>query len=42
MGEEVPVSLSARSLMLNDVEAFCIVATDLTDQKRTQEALEKA
>ena len=41
-GGEVPVSLSARSLMMNDVEAFCIVATDLTDQKRTQEALEQA
>ena len=39
---EVPVSLSARSLMMNDVEAFCIVTTDLTDQKRAQEALEKA
>jgi PAS domain S-box-containing protein len=41
-GREVPVSLSAHSLMLNSVEAYCIVATDLTDQKRTQEALEKA
>ena len=28
--------------MMNDVEAFCIVATDLTDQKRAQEALEEA
>ena len=28
--------------MLGDAEAFCIVATDLTDQKRTQEMLEKA
>ena len=41
-GGEVPVSLSARSLMLNDIEAFCIVATDLTDQIRAREALEKA
>ena len=40
-GKKVPVSLSARSLMLNDVEAFCIVATDLTDQKHLQEAIEK-
>jgi PAS domain S-box-containing protein len=41
-GGEAPVSLSARSLMLNDVEAFCIVAADLTDRMRAQEALEKA
>ena len=41
-GEKVPVSLSARLLMLNDVECFCIVATDLTDQMRAQEALEVA
>jgi PAS domain S-box-containing protein len=41
-GGEVPVSLSARSLMMNDVEAFCIVATDLTNQKRAQESLEAA
>ena len=38
----MPVSLSARLLMLNDVECFCIVATDLTDQMRAQEALEVA
>jgi PAS domain S-box-containing protein len=41
-GGEVPVSLSARSFMMNDVEAFCIVATDLSDQKHAQEALEEA
>jgi PAS domain S-box-containing protein len=41
-GGEVPVSLSASSLMMNDVEAFCVVITDLTDQKRAQEALEEA
>ena len=41
-GGEVPVSISARSLMLNDVGAFCIVAADLTVQKRAQEALEEA
>ena len=41
-GDKVPVSLSARLLMLNDVECFCIVATDLTDQMRAQEALEVA
>lgn len=40
-GGRVPVSLSARALMLNDVEACCIVATDLTDQMRAQEALAK-
>ena len=27
--------------MLNDVDAFCIVATDLTDQKRAQKTLEQ-
>ena len=41
-GGEVPVALSVRSLMINDVEAFCIVATDLSHQKRAQEALEAA
>ena len=41
-GGTVPVSLSARLLLLNDVECFCIVATDLTDQMRAQEALEVA
>ncbi len=41
-GGEVPVSLSARSLMLNDVEACCIVAADLTDQMHAREALEEA
>ena len=40
-GGEVPVSLSARSLMLDDVEAFCVVATDLTDQIGAREALRK-
>jgi PAS domain S-box-containing protein len=38
-GQEVPTLLSGRSLMLNDVEALCIVATDLTEQKRAQEFL---
>jgi PAS domain S-box-containing protein len=41
-GREVPVSLSIHSLMLGDMEGFCMVANDLTDQKRTQAALEKA
>ncbi|MGD0231447.1 MAG: PAS domain S-box protein [Syntrophorhabdales bacterium] len=41
-GGEVPVSLSARSLMLNDAEAFCIVATDLTERKRAEDELQKA
>jgi PAS domain S-box-containing protein len=41
-GGEVPVSLSVRVLPLGDMEAFCIVAADLTDQKRAQEALEAA
>ncbi|HUJ68688.1 MAG TPA: PAS domain S-box protein [Syntrophorhabdales bacterium] len=41
-GGEVPVSLSARALMLDDVEAFCIVATDLTERMRSQAAPEKA
>jgi len=41
-GGEVPVSLSVRPLMLNDMQAFCIVATDLTDQMRAREAVERA
>jgi PAS domain S-box-containing protein len=39
---EVPVSLSASLLTMSGLETFCIVAADLTDQKRIQEALEKA
>jgi PAS domain S-box-containing protein len=39
--DAVPVSISARSLVLGDVEAFCVVATDLTEQKRIQTTLEK-
>ncbi len=41
-GREVPVLLSARSLMLNDVDAFCIVATDLSEQRRLEEQLRQA
>jgi PAS domain S-box-containing protein len=41
-GEKTPVSLSARSLMLNDVEAFCIVTTDLADQIRAREAVQES
>jgi PAS domain S-box-containing protein len=41
-GQEVPALLSGRSLMLNDVKVFCIVATDLSEQKRTQEALRES
>jgi PAS domain S-box-containing protein len=40
-GEKVPVSLSARSLTLGEAEAFCIVVTDLTEQKGIQGMLEK-
>ncbi|HUJ89166.1 MAG TPA: ATP-binding protein [Syntrophorhabdales bacterium] len=41
-GEEVPVTLAVRPLSLDGVESFCIVASDLTEQKHAQEALEKA
>jgi PAS domain S-box-containing protein len=41
-GKEIPTSLSARSLTTDDLEAFCVVATDLTDQKRVQRELEEA
>jgi len=41
-GLEVPSLLSGRSLMLNDVEAYCVVATDLTEQQRAQEALRES
>ena len=41
-GTQVPVSLSARLLMLDDVGAFCIVVTDLTDQMRARKVLEKS
>jgi two-component system cell cycle sensor histidine kinase/response regulator CckA len=41
-GQEVPTLLSGRLLMLNDMEVFCIVATDLSEQKRTQEALRES
>ena len=39
---KIPVSLSVHSLMLNDVEAFCIVTTDLTEQIRAREAVERS
>ena len=38
---EVPVLISARSLVLGDAVSFCLVATDLTEQKRIQASLEK-
>jgi PAS domain S-box-containing protein len=41
-GEEVPVKLAARPLALDGMESFCIVATDLTDQKRTEKALRES
>jgi PAS domain S-box-containing protein len=40
--EEIPVLLSVRPLVHDGMEAFCIVATDLTDQKRVQQELEDA
>lgn len=40
-GREVPVSLSASQIDQGDVNTFCIVATDLTEQKRSYRALEK-
>jgi PAS domain S-box-containing protein len=41
-GGKIPVSVSVGSLTFSGVEGFCLVITDLTKQKQTQEELEKA
>ena len=41
-GGTLPVLLSASRVTFDDVPAFCLAVTDLTDQKKTQDALEKA
>lgn len=38
-GADLPVSLSVNALKLDEVEGFCIVVSDLTEQKRAQEEL---
>jgi PAS domain S-box-containing protein len=38
-GREIPVYVSARSLRLQDVEGFCIVATDLTEQRTLEQQI---
>jgi len=38
----VPVLLSIKNLELEGMTAFCVVVTDLTDQKRTEEALQRS
>ncbi len=38
-GKRIPVHASARSLQLQGVETICIVATDLTEQRRLEERL---
>jgi PAS domain S-box-containing protein len=41
-GREIPVYVSARFLRLQDVESFCIVATDLTEQRRLEQQIRQA
>ena len=41
-GREVPVYVSARALRLQDVESFCIVATDLTEQRTLEQQMRQA
>jgi PAS domain S-box-containing protein len=38
-GAPVPVSLSVNRLKLDGVDCFCVIVTDLTDQKRNEEVL---
>lgn len=40
-GEPVPVHLAARLLDSPDLEALCVVVTDLTERKRIEEALRR-
>jgi PAS domain S-box-containing protein len=41
-GREVPVYVSARALLLRDVESFCIVVTDLTEQRTLEQQIRQA
>jgi PAS domain S-box-containing protein len=41
-GREVPVYISARALLLRDVESFCIVVTDLTEQRTLEQQIRQA
>ncbi|MGA7409341.1 MAG: PAS domain S-box protein [Bryobacteraceae bacterium] len=39
LGNAVPVYLSAENLVLDDIECLCLIVTDLTEQKRSEEIL---
>ncbi len=41
-GEEIPVYVSASSLVLQDVECVCIVATDLTERRALEQQIRQA
>jgi PAS domain S-box-containing protein len=41
-GREIPVYVSARFLQLQDVEGFCIVATDLTERQMLEQQLRQS
>lgn len=41
-GQQIPVYVSARSLRLQDVESFCIVVTDLTEQHTLEQQIRQA
>ena len=41
-GREIPVYTSARPLFFQDVESFCIVATDLTEQHALEQQLRQS
>jgi PAS domain S-box-containing protein len=41
-GRQIPVYISACSLRLQDVETFCIVVTDLTDERKLEEKLRQS
>jgi two-component system, cell cycle sensor histidine kinase and response regulator CckA len=40
--QKIPVLLSARRLLLQDVEGFCVVATDLTGQRALEQQVQQA
>jgi PAS domain S-box-containing protein len=41
-GREVPVYFSARALRPQDVDGFCIVATDLTEQRKLEQQIRQS
>jgi PAS domain S-box-containing protein len=41
-GREVPVYVSARALLLQDVESLCIVVTDLTEQRALEHQIRQS